>query len=213
MNLSRDEARALGFVALLLAVSAVVRLLDRPAAVSVDAAGVDIGALEAASRAAAEPDRPAPLKPGEKLDPNTAKLEELLRLPRIRRATADAIVSARTERPFLSVADLDRLPGVGPATLEAWRPHLTLPDRPLATMPAPATTAPSNATMTTGPVAVNTATPEELQELPGIGPALAARIIAWRDSAGGFRTPEDLLKVRGVGPATLARLKPLITLR
>lgn len=208
MNLSRDEARALGFVALLLALSAAVRLVDRPGAVRLDAAGVDIAALEAASRAAEEEKGPAPLKPGEKLDPNTARLEELLRLPRMRRATAEAIVRARTAKRFESLADLDRVPGVGPVTLEAWRPHVTLIDR-VATAP------PQRTMQATQPaqVAISRATAAELETLPGIGPALAARIIAWRDSAGGFRTLDDLAKVRGIGPATLARLKPLLTLQ
>jgi competence protein ComEA len=62
------------------------------------------------------------------------------------------------------------------------------------------------------PLALNSATAAELEELPGIGPALAARIVALRDSAGGFRNLDDLAKVRGIGPATLAKLKPLLTL-
>jgi len=48
-----------------------------------------------------------------------------------------------------------------------------------------------------------------LVELPGIGPALAGRVVAAR-AAGPFRTPEDLLRVRGIGPATLTRLRPFL---
>lgn len=54
----------------------------------------------------------------------------------------------------------------------------------------------------------NAAGVTELQRLPGIGPALAARIVAYRDSAGRFRTLEELTRVPGIGPATLERLRP-----
>jgi len=57
---------------------------------------------------------------------------------------------------------------------------------------------------------VNRATAAELEALPGIGPALAARIVAQRDSLHGFRAVDDLLRVRGIGPATLRRLKPYL---
>jgi competence protein ComEA len=62
------------------------------------------------------------------------------------------------------------------------------------------------------PLDLNRATPAELERLPGVGPALALRIIARRDSSGPFRTLEQLDSVRGVGPALLARLKPLLRL-
>lgn len=206
MNLSKDESRALSFVALVLALSAGVRLIDRPRPVAMDAAGVDLVALEAASRAAGRKDEPAPLAPGEKIDPNTARIEDLLRLPRMSRTVADAVIRVRTTTPIRTLADLDRVPGVGPVALETWAPHLKL-----AALPPMPIAAPAGGTKG-GPVALNTATPTELERLPGIGPALAARIIAWRDSAGGFRDLNDLAKVRGIGPATLARLKPLLAL-
>ncbi len=57
---------------------------------------------------------------------------------------------------------------------------------------------------------LNRATPAQLDALPGIGPALAARIVAKRDSLRGFRTIDDLVRVRGIGPATLARLRPYL---
>ena len=53
----------------------------------------------------------------------------------------------------------------------------------------------------------NTATPAELEQLPGIGPALAAVIEEYRQQGGRFRTPQDLLEVSGIGPATLKRFE------
>lgn len=52
---------------------------------------------------------------------------------------------------------------------------------------------------------------EELDRLPGIGPSLAARIVADRDSAGPFGSLEGLQRVRGIGPALAAKLAPLVT--
>lgn len=51
----------------------------------------------------------------------------------------------------------------------------------------------------------------ELERLPGIGPALARRIVAWRDSAGAFGSLAALCGVRGIGPATAERLRPRVT--
>jgi competence ComEA-like helix-hairpin-helix protein len=215
MNLSRDETRALGFVALLLALSATVRFIDRPRHVALDAAGVDIVALEAASRAAATETRPQALGMGERIDPNTARLQDLLRLPRMTKRIAGSILSMREGAPFRTLEDLDRVPGVGPAALKSWEPHLKLPAglaAPVAAGDAPRKTNDDQPLTSATPLRLNTATAEELERLPGIGPSLAARIIAWRDSAGLFRNVEDIAKVRGIGPATLARLKPLLTL-
>lgn len=48
------------------------------------------------------------------------------------------------------------------------------------------------------------------ERLPGIGPALAARIVADRETRGPFGGPEGLLRVRGIGPRTLDRIRPFI---
>lgn len=61
-------------------------------------------------------------------------------------------------------------------------------------------------------VNINTATPAELETLPGIGPALAANITAWRDEHGRFTVIEELQEVSGIGPATLAELADRVTL-
>jgi competence protein ComEA len=57
------------------------------------------------------------------------------------------------------------------------------------------------------PVDLNTATEAELEALPGVGPATAQAIVAWRREHGGFRSVQDLLEVRGIGPAKLAALR------
>lgn len=56
---------------------------------------------------------------------------------------------------------------------------------------------------------VNRAGAAELQMLPGIGPALAGRIVADRDANGPFASIEDLSRVPGVGPATVTRIAPM----
>ena len=61
-----------------------------------------------------------------------------------------------------------------------------------------------------GPVDLNTATAEQLEELPGIGPATARAIIEHRERAGAFRSVEELLEVRGIGEAKLAGLRDLV---
>ncbi len=58
---------------------------------------------------------------------------------------------------------------------------------------------------------INTATPAELESLPGIGPTRAEEIIAFRETYGPFESVVDVMKVPGIGPATYERLAPLIT--
>ena len=64
--------------------------------------------------------------------------------------------------------------------------------------------------MPDGRVNVNSATAEELQSLPGIGEATAAKIVASRESEGAFSAPEDLTRVSGIGEKKLAAIIDLI---
>jgi competence protein ComEA len=57
---------------------------------------------------------------------------------------------------------------------------------------------------------LNTATEADFDALPGIGPVLAARIVAWRTQHGRFSSVDELTEVSGIGEATMTRLRPLV---
>lgn len=63
-----------------------------------------------------------------------------------------------------------------------------------------------------GKINLNTATEKELQELPGIGPAMSARIVEYRESNGAFQSIDDIKKVRGIGASKFEKLKDRVTL-
>ena len=191
-----------------------VRPDDDPLAGHPDVAHV----LERASRDKASDDarRSKPLAPGERIDANRASEAELDRLPGVGPAVAAAWVAHR-ERvgDFGSPADLTAIRGVGPATVARLEPFLQFSAaRPMLqrresrsvarTGPAPGRDPP--------PVNLNRADSAGLEGLPGIGPALAGRILERRRRAR-FDRVDDLLEVRGIGPATLERLRPHVVVR
>jgi competence protein ComEA len=59
-------------------------------------------------------------------------------------------------------------------------------------------------------VNLNTATLEELQKLPQVGPKVAQRIIDYRKQNGNFKKIEEIMKVRGIGEKTFARMKDML---
>ena len=61
------------------------------------------------------------------------------------------------------------------------------------------------------PISINDASREELERLPGIGPALAVRIVEHRERYGRFRRAEHLLLVRGISERRFLQLRPYIT--
>lgn len=63
----------------------------------------------------------------------------------------------------------------------------------------------------TGLINLNTASATDLEQLPGIGPVLAARIVSWRETNGRFAQVDILGEVSGIGPVVLENLRPLVT--
>ena len=61
-----------------------------------------------------------------------------------------------------------------------------------------------------GVVNINTASMEELQLLPRVGPSLAGRIVEFRQANGGFRTVDEILAVKGIGESSFEKLEPYI---
>jgi competence protein ComEA len=67
-------------------------------------------------------------------------------------------------------------------------------------------------TAPSGPVHLNTATLEQLDELPGVGPVTAEKILAYREEHGAFQSVDELDAVPGIGPARLEELRQLVAL-
>ena len=61
-------------------------------------------------------------------------------------------------------------------------------------------------------IGLNSATAEQLERIPSIGPSMAARILAYRQQAGGFNKVEDLMQVTGIGPKKFAKIAPFVKL-
>jgi competence protein ComEA len=62
-----------------------------------------------------------------------------------------------------------------------------------------------------GVVNINTASVQELKLLPRVGPALAQRILEFREKNGPFKSPEELMRVKGIGEKTFDLMKPYVT--
>jgi competence protein ComEA len=89
-----------------------------------------------------------------------------------------------------------------------------VPEKVRATAAAPAGdpgAAPAAAPTPSAPLNLNTATAEQLDQLDGVGPETARKIVAYRRQKGGFGSVEELDQVPGIGPQRLAALRDLVT--
>ncbi len=132
--MSDVETRALGRVAAFLLASSLLRLAVAARGPADTPSGPDAlqGLLsESKELAAEEALRSTPLAPGELLDPNRVTAAELDRLPGVGPAIAEAVVRSReSDGPFRGREDLLRVRGIGPALLERMAPHLAFPAVP-----------------------------------------------------------------------------------
>jgi competence protein ComEA len=76
---------------------------------------------------------------------------------------------------------------------------------------SPSAPAKSAAGSTAAPINLNTATQAQLETLPGVGAAMAQRILEYRQKNGSFKKIEDLMNVKGIGEKAFLKLKPLLT--
>ncbi len=141
--------------------------------------------------------RSRPLAAGERVDPNRASAAQLDRLPGVGPALAAAWIRHReTGAVFRGVTDLEAVPGIGRATALRLAPLLQFSTRESML----------ERREETPKVDLNAADSAALIALPGIGPALAGRILA-RRRARRFAAVDDLVEVKGIGPSTLDRLR------
>lgn len=152
-----------------------------------------------------------------RIELNQADVTQLRLLPEIGDALAHRIVHYRAEHgPFEKVEDVSNVNGIGPQKLQQIRPWLYVENESKFVSPSRPVIRAQSATFhqTAKPILsllnVNSATIEQLQQLPGIGPTLSRRIIEWRQSMP-FRRIEDLRQVRGIGAKTLAKIRPYVT--
>ena len=166
-----------------------------------------------------------PLATGEQIDLDQASADEIARLPRIGLTLARTIVADRSARgPFGSLAGLDRVAGVGAGLLRAIEPHARF-----SLTPAPPAAALGGVQYESGlgqrgdgrvrgqggagrAVNLNTATADELEGLPFIGPYMAQQIVAFRERHGPFAAVDSLVLVPGIGPSTVAKVRERVVI-
>ena len=138
-----------------------------------------------------------PLLVGLPIDLNDAGSTALLAIPGVGEQLAGRIVAYRERIDgYRTIDELAWVPGIGPETVEAIRPFITvsddLPPRPLLDL--------------------NRATAAQLERLPGIGPVTAAKIVVDRADNGDYVQLDDLQRVSGIGPATVDALRDHVRL-
>lgn len=212
LSFNRTERRSLATATGLVVLGSAIRLGLGPSAADTawrraNGSGVDTVSITGLRSAVqqgidAETRAGTPLADGERIDPNFADAAELRRLPGVGPTRAAAIILDRRENgPYRALEDLERVVGLGPATVARLAPHLAL-------VPG-ATAVPSTDTK----LDLNRAGTAELIELPGIGPELAERIVALRRRNGNLQAVDDLLEVPGIGPVTLEKIRNRVRIR
>jgi len=221
VTLTEGETKALLASSLLVLLAAFGRIVLQPQPAEMEGGGLagtpDVdSALTVAESVYEEAERRGQrLRPGERIDPNMASEVELDRLPGVGSALAQAIVRSRdSEGPFRSLQELERVPGLGSSSVRRMAPYVSLPEaagrRHSPGGEVGRSGQPEPRRKSQEKLDLNRATVEQLEALPGIGPARAKAIVSWRAEHGRFPNLDALLEVPGIGRATLERLRPLL---
>ena len=137
---------------------------------------------------------PVSLKPA-KIDINAADIVLLTRLPGIGPGLAKQIIDYRNQHgPFKTLGELQKVPGIGPKRVERIQNRIDLKEKREAITPSIK-------------INLNTATPEQLSTIIGIGPKLARAIVDYRKKNGFFQSIEELTHVPKIGSKTCKHLK------
>ncbi len=186
------EQKALAFAAIVIALGGAVRILRGGSPAVGPTAGEQLAMARHAAAANSAAVATAAARQGRGRGSRKVALMSDDSVAKTGRTGANTPLDARGFPPPYSRIDVG---GPGPVAVAASDPRAR--DRP--------------AVRPSDPVDLDLATEPQIQALPHIGPALARRIVANRDSAGPFGNLDALRRVRGVGPATLERLRPLVT--
>jgi competence protein ComEA len=103
------------------------------------------------------------------------------------------------------------LASVNPAAPLEDGERIIVPFKPTPAPVAVANQTPQTEPATAGPLNINTASADELDELPGIGEVIAERIVAYRETNGAFSSVEELAEVSGISERMVDELRPMIT--
>lgn len=165
---------------------------------------------------------------------NTATIEELQTLPGIGPSKARAIIEYRNKNPFSKPEELINVPGIGQKTYDKLKDRITVGKNMNSSIniPVQENTAEKENTKTkpqqdtiisnirnksdnvsSRKININTASVEELQKLPGIGPTKAQAIVDYRQNNGDFKSIEEIKNVKGIGEKTYEKLKDLIDVK